>query len=308
MTSLLFALVLGTYDPLAVSGTVDHVDETWHDTARKRDLPVRIYLPASTKAVPMVIFSHGLGGSRTNNEFLGEHLAKRGYVALFLQHPGSDESVWRGAPLGDRMNRMNKAASGQNLQLRVGDVKFAIDEALRAPTLRGRIDAKAIGMSGHSFGAMTTQCVTGMSFPGIGTQWTDPRIVAGVAYSPSPGKATTQERAFGGVTQPWLLMTGTKDGSPIGNTKPEDRIKVYPALPAGDKYECVLWEAEHSAFTGGRLRGERGAKNPNHHRAMLALTTAFWDAYLRHDAQALAWLKGPGAKSVLEPKDTWKTK
>jgi hypothetical protein len=46
-------------------------------------------------------------------------------------------------------------------------------------------------------------------------------------------------------------------------------------------------------------------RNPNHHRVILALSTAFWDAYLRGDAQALAWLNGSGPRSVLEAADLW---
>jgi hypothetical protein len=38
---------------------------------------------------------------------------------------------------------------------------------------------------------------------------------------------------------------------------------------------------------------------------MLALTTAFCDAYLRGDTNALAWLNGTGPRSVMEPKDEW---
>jgi hypothetical protein len=38
---------------------------------------------------------------------------------------------------------------------------------------------------------------------------------------------------------------------------------------------------------------------------ILALSTAFWDAYLRGDVGALAWLNGPGPRSVTEPDDHW---
>lgn len=37
-----------------------------------------------------------LGGSRHCSSYLGEHWSARGYVAVFLQHPGSDELVWKG--------------------------------------------------------------------------------------------------------------------------------------------------------------------------------------------------------------------
>jgi hypothetical protein len=81
---------------------------------------------------------------------------------------------------------------------------------------------------------------------------------------------------------------------------------VYPNLPAGiDRYELVLKDAEHSAFTDRPLPGDKEQRNPNHHRAILALSTAFWDAHLRGDESARAWLHGPGARSVLEEGDRW---
>ena len=38
-------------------------DLSAHDAARNRDIPVRIYLPSANTPAPVVLFSHGLGGS-----------------------------------------------------------------------------------------------------------------------------------------------------------------------------------------------------------------------------------------------------
>jgi hypothetical protein len=57
---------------------------------------------------------------------------------------------------------------------------------------------------------------------------------------------------------------------------------------------------------GTRLCGDREPRNPNHHRVILALSTAFLDAYLRGDKDALPWLNGAGPRSVMEPADDWK--
>jgi hypothetical protein len=70
----------------------------------------------------------------------------------------------------------------------------------------------------------------------------------------------------------------------------------------------VLDKAEHSAFGDRPLPGDREARNPNHHRAILAVGTAFWDAWLRNDAAARAWLDGGAARSVLAPADRWQRK
>jgi predicted dienelactone hydrolase len=305
-----------SYDPLAVptNFTPTTVKLTVHDAARQRDIPILVYLPAEKSPCPVVLFSHGLGGSREGNAFMGRQWAARGYVAVFLQHPGSDTSVWQGKPPATRMAAMQQAANGKNFQLRVKDVPTVLDQLAlwnqsTNNALTGRLDLKHIGMSGHSFGAVTTEAVSGESFPGLGQIYTDKRIQAAIAFSPSsPRDGQPAPKVFGQVKIPWLLMTGTKDVAPIGHTDVASRLAVFPALPPGGKYELVLDKAEHSAFTDTALPGDREARNPNHHLAILAISTAFWDAYLKNDPAARAWLDGDGPRSVLEPKDRWQKK
>ncbi len=101
-------------------------------------------------------------------------------------------------------------------------------------------------------------------------------------------------------------MTGTNDVAAVGGQTIESRLAVYPSLPNTiDKFEVVLKDAEHSAFTERALPGEKQARNPNHHRVILALSTAFWDAYLKGDPAAAQWLKSNAVHSVLEPADRW---
>ncbi len=300
------------YDPLAVDPAFRpaHVDLTVHDAARNRDIPVRVYLSANTAPQPVVLFSHGLGGSRTGSVFLGEHWAARSYVAVFLQHPGSDDSVWKDESGRQWMRAMKQAASLDNFLLRVQDVLAVLNQleiwnAAKTNCLAGRLDLKKVGMSGHSFGAVTTEAVSGETMPVGGQQFTDPRIRAAITFSPSSPKTGSAAKAFGSVKIPWMLMTGTKDVAPIGDQDMASRLAVYPALRGAPKYEVVLHNAEHSAFTDRALPGDREPRNPNHHRVILALSTAFWDAYLRGDADALAWLNGPSPRSVMEPDDQW---
>ena len=101
-----------------------------------------------------------------------------------------------------------------------------------------------------------------------------------------------------------MLMTGTHDLSGVGSQDMASRLAVYPALPPGDKYELVLDGGEHHAFTDGDKR----SRNPNHHPLILALSTAFWDAYLKNDDAALAWLQGHGVRAKLGPGDRWQMK
>ncbi|MCA9231713.1 MAG: dienelactone hydrolase family protein [Planctomycetales bacterium] len=294
------------YDPLlATDHGVDSVELVLADENREREIPLKVYLPDGDQPAPVVLFSHGLGGSRNGARYLGEHLAARGYLAVFVQHPGSDESVWKGRFEG-RMRAMRQAASPKNLVLRCQDVKVVLDQfsdwhAKAGHPLSGRICLDRIGMSGHSFGAQTTQAIAGQSLPLVGQKFFDERIDAAIAYSPS-SPLNNGSKSFANVSVPWMLMTGTKDVVPIGRQTVETRRQVFTALPKSiDRFELVLYEAQHSVFGGRTTR----STNPNHHQVILALTTAFWDAYLKNDERARVWLTGEEARQLLEPNDQW---
>lgn len=299
------------YDPLTTGdAAIRKLDLVVRDANRSRAIPILVYAPRGGRA-PVVLFSHGLGGSREMGGYLGEHWARRGYAAIFLQHPGSDVDVWQGKPRGRGMASLASAANAENFVARVQDVDAVLDQLERwqqsEHPLRGRLDMDRIGMSGHSFGAITTQAVSGQRFP-QGSVAPDSRITAALPMSPSPPQGGDAARAFGSVRIPWLIMTGTLDNSIIGNTTPAARREVFLALPPSAKYELVLDGAEHSAFTDRALPADRAPRNPNHHRAILALSTAFWDAYLRQDAAARAWLDNAGPRSILQAGDIWQTK
>ncbi len=307
--------VAGAYDPLTKIHVekVVPLDLTIHDEARNRDIPIRIYRCGKIKLAPVLLFSHGLGGSREMGLYLGEHWAARGYIAVFLQHPGSDTSVWKGKRPAQIMAAMKEAANAENFLLRAKDVPAVLDqlEIWNKDSKHDLFEAfnlNQVGMSGHSFGAVTTQAVSGQTTARGNFNLTDPRIKAALPMSPSSPAVGDPASAFGKVGIPWLLMTGTHDVSAIGGATVETRRAVYTALPPNGKYELVLDEAEHSVFTDRSLPGEKNKRNPNHHRVILALSTAFWDAYLKGDERAQQWLDGEGPRAVMEKADLWQRK
>lgn len=309
----LIHLTAFAYDPLAISSTGSSIELTVTDAKRSRDIPLRVYLPAEKKPAPVVLFSHGLGGTKEGSAFLGKHWSARGYVAVFMQHIGSDDSAWKDVPVAQRMSTLKAAGSMQNFMLRVQDVPAVLDQLTlwqksSDHALAGRMDLERIGMSGHSFGAITTQAVSGQSVLLGGQRFTDARIKSALPMSHSPPKLGSAQTAFGSVKIPWLVMTGTHDDSIVADFTPADRAQVFKALPPGGKYELILHLAEHSAFTERALPGDQKPRNPNHHRVILALSTAFWDAYLKDDSEAKTWLEGEGPRSVLETEDKWQRK
>ncbi len=299
------------YDPLAGGGEVEVIDLEFRYGDAGRIVPLRCYLPAGAKgAVPVVLFSHGLGGSRENNRYCAEHWAARGLAVVAMQHAGSDERVWKEAPVARRMGALRRAANLRSFQARAADVPATLDQLARwnaeGGRLAGRLDLDWVGMSGHSYGAITTQAVGGQSYGVLGRKFTDKRIDAALAMSPSPAPVGDPEKDFAAVSIPWMLMTGTRDSSPIGKATPEGRREVFAGLPGGkgQHYELVLHGAEHMAFSDRTLLGLKH-RNPKHHVAIKAMGAAFWDAYLRGDPAAKAWLAGDGPRSLLVERDLW---
>ena len=273
------------------------------DESRQRSLPLRAILPDSApKPYAVILYSHGLGGSRMNNTYLGEYWASHGFVVVYLQHPGSDESVWKDAPKWKWKRLLNKAANAKNAVNRYLDVKVILNQLEKwneqsDHSLFQALDLQRLGMSGHSFGANTTQAVSGQQFPQQKLNFTDERIDAALAFSPNaPAHSRDLKAVFGGVKIPWLLMTGTQDEVPVGNATVSSRLAVYPALPTGDKYELVFHEGKHHAFSDSR----RKQRNPNHHPAILAISLAYWQAYLNGNEDAKAWLQSDRVRRILE--------
>lgn len=298
------------YAPLKVSGTaVTSLTFDVQDATRDRTLPLRVYLPEFAAPAPVILFSHGLGGSRDNNPYLGNHWAKRGYLVVFVQHPGSDEAVWKSQPALNRMESMRNAASLENVIARGNDIPVVIQTLTTWNTqpqhpLHGRMNLEKIGMSGHSFGANTTQSVAGQVFPVGRISFTEPRIDAAVMMSPGPPALGDPATAFGQIRIPCLLLTGTRDDSPIGKQTAADRLKVFPHLQKAPAWQVVFEGATHMDFGQRTLRGD-AIKDTRYHLAILALTTAFWDSTLQSNPAATSWLNGKGAHSVLQPEDVW---
>lgn len=277
-----------------------------------RVVPVKVYWGTDEKPLPVVLFSHGLGGSRDNNAYLGEYWAQAGYVAVFMQHAGSDEDVWKSVPVRNRLGALKSATGAKTSIDRFNDVPLVIDRleswnVKKGHALERRMDLDRIGLCGHSYGAVTTLALAGQRYP-LNRTMEDERIDAFLAMSPQPGKRLPPKRAFGHPSKPTLCMTGTEDGSPINaKLEPADRQKVYQALKPGDKFQLVLEGGEHFAF--GDSPGLR-TRNPKHHLAIQEISLRFWNAYLKDDGKAQAWLQSmkPIAETGLGSADVWEWK
>jgi dienelactone hydrolase len=267
-------------------------DFDWLDASRGRLVPVRLYLPlraAGAGPRPLVVFSHGIGGSRRGYSYLGQHWASQGYASLHLQHIGSDRALWSGNPLTLPL-RLQAAAHEDEARARVHDLSFALNQLLAGP-LAGRIDASRIVAAGHSYGANTALLAAGAEVvrDGQAVQLRDSRIKAAIVISAPPfyGEASP-EKVLGGIRVPSLHITATEDVIRVpGYFSPAtDRVAVYEATGGPAKALAVFEGGSHSIFTdragtGGMLL------NPQVKAATQALSTAFLGSVFQGDREAL---------------------
>lgn len=276
-----------------------HVD--LHDNRRARSLPVKLYLPDTPAPRGLILFSHGLGGSREGGREWLTHWASQGYLLLAMQHPGSDCSILRNnSPLALR-GAFKAAMNPAELTHRIDDVHFVLDCVGRNASLPNAVNAaRNIGLAGHSFGAVTVQLIAGERRPTQPARPIDPRIRAVLALSPSARQADTEsslDHRFGQIHLPFFSITGSRDdGMGLSDITAANRELPHRHMPAnGCKYLLVFAGGNHLDFAGEasdaegalfRIRREPAPFRPH----ILAASTAFWHAYLSGDDDARAWL------------------
>lgn len=296
----------------------------WRDENRQnRPIPARCYVPRNCLAsAPLVMFSHGLGGSREGYDYFGTYLAARGYVCVHVSHVGSDtDAIRRSITTGQTfVGAMQRAALDvENITNRPRDISCAIDQVLlrsASDDFPCRVDKAHIAVAGHSFGGYTAMALAGQSRGAL--SFHDGRITCAVAMSaPAPKAGGT----YAAIAIPVLMMSGTLDDSPFMGDAAIAREQSFAQLALADRYLAIFEGGDHMVFAGSgeifagtqlHLPGTTGdrSRDKEFQQHILTLSAAFLDAYLRDDKDAKAWLQSPdGAKASLAKiaSWTWKT-
>ncbi len=266
--------------------------------------------PLKSKAdLPVIIWSHGLGGSVDGASFLSRYVASYGYVIVHVQHHGTDSSLWEGKE-GHPWDIIRKTKISRETTFdRYHDIPFALDHLSAWMAKNEEVgdiaDLTNMGMSGHSFGALTTQVMAGMKFPdkfGTLQSFKEPRFKAGILYSPGSVEHLDDpdpKDVYPSIDIPLFHMTGTDDGSPISDRDYTMRLAPYEHTTQAEKYLLVLKDGDHMVYNGSR--GKLG-QNPNrekHENIIKIAALVFWDAQLKADARAQDWLNDDGFKTWL---------
>lgn len=272
------------------------IDYDWVDPMRLRPVPARLYWPMGPTAegtVPLVVFSHGIGGSRQGYSYLGTHWSARGVASLHVQHVGSDARLWSGNPFGV-VGRLQAAAQEREAIARAADVRFALDRMLSEETgNRGAaVDRQRLIAAGHSYGANTTLLTIGAEVvrDGQAISCHDSRFATGIIISTPPFYNEPDVAAvLSKVAVPTIHVTATEDVIEIPGYRSgvADRLAVFDAIPHPHKLLAVFRGGSHSMFTDRPLTGGPSL-NAKVKVATADLALAFFDLVFERDGAALA--------------------
>ena len=280
--------------------TADHV--ILRDETRSKDIEFFAVWPKGGDKCPVILFSHGAGGSGSTYAPLIEDWAAHGYAVLAPTH---DDSLRRG---GDIRSAVNKALTDVDGFIgRVDDVKFLLghfaDVEAKLPALKGRLDAQRVGVGGHSFGSYTAMLLAGarVNLPGraVGESFADARPVAFLLLSPQ-GRSPhgdlrgLRDASWKTIARPLLTITGTRDLNTSGEGA-DWRLETIRLAAPGDRFGVNLAGASHMTFTGQPALG-KGFDAPRDEAGREAearifaeartVTRQFWDATLKGNAKA----------------------
>ncbi|MEO3878527.1 alpha/beta hydrolase family protein [Rheinheimera fenheensis] len=271
---------------------VEQISFDWQDQRRDRLVPALLFKPArQQKANALVVFSHGLGGSKERYAYLGQYWASQGYASLHVQHDGSDRKVWRGSRLMLPFRLMDAADSTEALA-RVQDVKFALDQLL-ASEHAADFDNQNIVMAGHSYGANTSMLLSGAQVEQDGepVNLKDERIKAAILISAPPFyNEQSLDKVLADVRIPTLHITTTEDEIRVPGyySSPQDRIDLYQAMGSHYKVLAVFNAGSHNIFSGWRGRKDSQPQQQVIKAATQALSTAFLKQITTDNSQAIS--------------------
>jgi fermentation-respiration switch protein FrsA (DUF1100 family) len=218
---------------------------------------------------PLVVFSPGSGGAPAEHGALLGAWAAAGYVVAAPEFPLTGTHAPGGAVVADYINQP-------------GDVRFVIDQMLRAPPaeLAGLVDAGRVGLAGYSLGGVTTLAV------GFNTCCLDPRVKAVIvmAGSPLPFSGGTY---FGRVASPpALFIQGSADQTVV----PETSVLSYNRARPPKALVTIVGGTHSSPYQGDQLTPQVDL--------VARVSVEFLDRYLEGLPDGIAQLRQAVASSA----------
>ena len=205
-------------------------------------------MKAELTELPLVIFSHGLGGMKNQNSVQMEELASQGYFVAAVDHPydayltifdDGTTADYRSSHDGIDSEEAFWAFRGPQLNTRAEDMSFLLDQIQARKNLGEpiwqHISTAKVGIFGHSFGGATS----------ILTAALDPRIAAVIALDgwmvPVPPQTIDA-----GLNVPMLYMGQPEwKGTPLNYEK----LDLLISNSTGSSKKLLIEATKHMDFS-----------------------------------------------------------
>lgn len=242
---------------------------------------------------PLIVVSHCHECTRFSTATVAERLASHGFVVVAVEHTGN--TLWN-KQAGDGL-----PLDTTTLATRVADVELALDAALGAtstlpPAVVAAIDRERVGVMGHSFGAVTAGMVA----------QADARVDAALALAAPMENPLLPGVTVAAIAKPLGFLLAVEDNSitELGNNLIRGNYdKATAGAWRGEVADAGHWSVSDlvglvDGFAPGCGAGTRQTDGQpftyldaaTGRAITAAYATAFFDAYLKGQAGALAYL------------------
>lgn len=292
------------------------------------NLNVDIYTPKGlTSSAPLAIIAHGLGSSRSDFDYLAEHLASHGYIVAVPEHVGSSNNYQQAFLRGE----VDVDVSPIEFYSRPRDITHLLNRLEEHPKYREQINWSQVGVLGHSFGGTTALITSGApvnlarvrevcddnnftlnvslflqcrasNLPPGGYDLQDERIKAVAALNPVTSSVLGIE-SMQQIEIPTLIVGGTMDfAAPFI----EEQVHPFLWLTSPDRYLATMVNGSHfSSISETNIEGVdkflKGFRPDLGRDYLKALTLAFFNAHIIDNAQSQSYLTAAYAEQISSP-------
>lgn len=215
---------------------------------------------------PILVFSHGYGGSGLGSVFFTEQLAAKGWIVVAPDHHDRHSVVRirtgqkkdfnrRGFLLHARKIASSSPDERVNYLYRLDEMKLAVDTILNHPLFGKLIDRDRIALGGHSLGGFTA-----LGLCGTIERRFDHRVKAVLLFSTGAGGYLYRETELAKVKIPSMLFMGEREKNQLRGSKTMSEVscKIHRNL-SPPKYFLEIKGASHFSFNN-RFADNRRAR------------------------------------------------